>query len=92
MRREGEFFVGEKPATWVRDGAMKDRPLLVLAHGAGAPLTSPFMEFVSDELVKMGLTVARFHFPYMESIVRSGKRRPPDAKKTLLAAWREMSN
>ncbi len=45
---------------------------LVLAHGAGAGMTHPFMEAVAEGLAGRGITSLRFQFPYMES----GSRRP----------------
>jgi len=75
---------------WIRRGALDGRPLVVLAHGAGAPMTSPFMEHVTAALVERGLAVARFDFPYMERARLEGRRRPPDASAVLLATWRTM--
>jgi uncharacterized protein len=34
---------------------------LVLAHGAGAGMTHPFMEAVADGLSKRGVATLRFH-------------------------------
>ena len=39
---------------------------LVLAHGAGAPMDSPFMESLARELAGRGVRVARFELPYTE--------------------------
>ena len=89
-RAEGEFTVDGRPASWVRDGTMSGRPLVLLAHGAGAPLDSPFMVGTAAGLVSRGLCVARFNFPYMETRVREGSRRPPDRAPRLLDAWRRM--
>jgi predicted alpha/beta-hydrolase family hydrolase len=86
----GEFLVDGKRANWLRDGTVAGRPLVVLAHGAGAPLTSPFMEGVARGLVKRGMAGARFHFPYMEDFVQMGKRRPPNPQKLLLNTWESM--
>src|SRR5690606_18290536 len=76
--------------TWVRDGAIPKRPLVLLAHGAGAPYTSPFMVAVARGLAARGLCVVRFHFPYMEAAQRAGTTKPPDPEKRLLATWRAM--
>ena len=86
----GELEVGGKPFSWSRTGPLDGRPLVVLAHGAGAPQTHPFMEGVSAGLVDRGLTVARFHFPYMERRVREGRNLPPDRAPVLLDTWRAM--
>ncbi len=63
---------------------------LALAHGAGAPLDSPFMEEVADGLARRGVRVARFEFPYMAARRSDGRRRPPDREPRLLACWREV--
>ncbi len=60
--------------------------VVLLAHGAGAPLDSTFMRYVARDLCARGLTVMRFHYPYMERRVREGRTRPPDRKPVLEAA------
>ena len=50
---------------------------LVLAHGAGAPMTSPFLEMMTELLTERGLRVSRFEFAYMAQRRKGGKRRPP---------------
>ena len=54
---------------------------LVLAHGAGAPMDSPFMAAFAEGLGARGLRVARFEFPYMAARRREGRRKPPDREK-----------
>lgn len=76
--------------SWTRDGTLAGRPLVILAHGAGAPYTSPFMAAVARGLSARGLCVVRFHFPYMEAAQRAGTKRPPDPQRRLLATWRAM--
>ena len=67
----------------------RDAPVsLVLAHGAGASMDSPFMAHIADGLGTRGLTVARFEFPYMAARRRDGKKRPPDRAPVLLESWR----
>ncbi len=63
-----------------------DGPTLVLAHGAGAPMDSPFLNAMAAGLAAGGLRVARFEFPYMRRR-RSGERRPPDREPVLREAW-----
>lgn len=48
------------------DGPQDPGQLVVLAHGAGAPMDSDFMEFFARELVSSSRAVARFNFAYME--------------------------
>ncbi len=85
-----ELEVDGRLITWVRDGAIAKRPLVLLAHGAGAPYTSPFMHETAKRLAARGLCVVRFSFPYMEAAQRAGTTKPPDPQKRLLATWRAM--
>ena len=67
-----------------------DAPLtLALAHGAGAPMDSPFMQAVAEGVAAKGYRVARFEFPYMAKRRDDGRKRPPDRADILLAAWRD---
>ena len=56
------------------------RWLLLLAHGAGAGMTHPFMEKLSADLTALGMATFRYQFPYMEQ-----RRRVPDAPAVLIA-------
>jgi predicted alpha/beta-hydrolase family hydrolase len=63
----------------------KSKVVMVLAHGAGAPMSHPFMTKLSEELEGAGVATLRFNFPYMEQ----GKKRPDVpavAHKTISAA------
>jgi uncharacterized protein len=60
---------------------------LLLAHGAGAPMTSPFLEKITQLLVERGLRVSRFEFPYMAARRNDGKRRPPPRAEKLVDAY-----
>ncbi|MBX7198194.1 MAG: alpha/beta hydrolase [Rhodospirillaceae bacterium] len=60
---------------------------VVLAHGAGAPMDTPFMTFFAEGLAERGFGVGRFEFPYMAAR-RTGKRKPPDREPMLLDCWR----
>ncbi len=63
-------------------------PLTVLlAHGAGAGMESPFLADVATGLATAGLRVARFEFPYMAAR-RSGRRPGPDRLPVLLEHFR----
>lgn len=65
-------------------------PLFVFSHGAGAPLTSDFMEQVSIGLALQGIRVARFNFNYMQLRVDTGSRRPPERAPHLIAQFIEV--
>ena len=62
-------------------------PLLALAHGAGAPMDSPFMAAMAAGLAAQGLRVARFEFPYMRVRREAGNRPPPDPEARLRRSW-----
>ncbi len=60
---------------------------VVLAHGAGAPMDSPFMARVAQGLAASGLRVVRFEFPYMAKRRTEGTRRGPDRARVLQETW-----
>jgi len=72
------------------DGPENANCHLVLAHGAGAPMTSPFMETVTGLLVERGLRVSRFEFPYMAARRQGGKRRPPPKAELLTEYYQDV--
>jgi len=64
-------------------------PTVVLAHGAGAPMDSPYMNTVAAGLAARGIRVVRFEFPYMHAR-REGQRKPPDREPVLRHTWHEV--
>jgi predicted alpha/beta-hydrolase family hydrolase len=56
----------------------EEGPTLVLGHGAGAPMDSPFMDRFARGLGGAGLRVVRFEFPYMRERRETGARKPPN--------------
>ena len=65
---------------------------VLLAHGAGAGMDSPFMQAIAEGLANQGWRVIRFEFPYMSRRRSSGHRRPPDKPETLLNSFRNQVN
>ena len=63
---------------------------LVLAHGAGAPMDSPFMQRVAEGVAARGIRVVRFEFAYMARRRAGGGRGAPDRPAVLMARWREV--
>jgi predicted alpha/beta-hydrolase family hydrolase len=61
---------------------------ILLAHGAGAPMTSPFMEKMARLLAERGLAVSRFEFAYMAARREDGKRRPPPRAERLVEEYK----
>jgi len=64
-----------------------DGPTLALAHGAGAPMDSPFLATMASGLAARGLRVARFEFSYMRARREGGGRKAPDREPELRRAW-----
>jgi predicted alpha/beta-hydrolase family hydrolase len=62
---------------------------LLLAHGAGAPMDSPFMNQMAELLADRGVQVLRFEFPYMASRRLTGKRKPAVKAELLMPAYLE---
>ena len=75
-------------ADFLFDGPERAPLTLALAHGAGAPMDSPFMNAFAEGLGSRGLRVARFEFPYMAARRGDGRKRPPDGQAQLLESWR----
>ncbi len=59
---------------------------VLLAHGAGAPMDSSFMNAISSALAAEGLRVHRFEFGYMAAR-RSGQRKPPPKAESLTGEY-----
>src|SRR5262245_11325610 len=59
------------------------RACYILAHGAGAGMTHPFMTSIANGLAERSIATLRYQFPYMEQ----GSKRP-DAPKLAHAAVR----
>ncbi len=77
-------------AQFLNDGPKNARQTLVLAHGAGAAMDSPFMNRIAQGVGAGGIRVARFEFPYMAARRRTLKRSAPDRESVLRAAWLEV--
>src|ERR1051325_10291750 len=69
------------------------RACYVLAHGAGAGMTHPFMAAVAAGLFARGIATLRYQFPYMEA--RKKRAAPPalahaTVRAAVAAAAREL--
>lgn len=71
------------------DGPADAPASLLLAHGAGAPMDSPFMAAIATGLAERHWRVVRFEFPYMAQSRQSGQRRAPDRLPKLQEAFRQ---
>jgi uncharacterized protein len=66
-----------KPPSW--DG----KTAVVLGHGAGQGMASPFMTYFHEEIAGSGLLSVKFNFDYMEQ-----RRSAPDPQPKLQARYR----
>ena len=82
----GTAAAAAKPVTIVVDDANsvsgllqappKARACYVMAHGAGAGMTHPFMASFANDLAERDIATLRYQFPYMEH----GSKRPDSPK------------
>jgi predicted alpha/beta-hydrolase family hydrolase len=74
-----EFLeTGPAEATWS----------LLLAHGAGAGMETPFLSQMAELIAGRGIRVLRFEFGYMAARRAGGKRRPAPKAETLTPEYR----
>lgn len=64
--------------------------IFLMAHGAGRGMANPFMETIAKGLTQSGVRVVRFHFPYMERMVRTGEKVRPDGGRVLRQCFAEV--
>jgi predicted alpha/beta-hydrolase family hydrolase len=69
----------QKPDTW--DG----KTAIILGHGAGQGMNSPFMNYFHTELAGRGILSVKFNFDYMEE-----GRKAPDRQPKLQARYRDV--
>jgi len=73
---------------YLTDGPKAATLTLALAHGAGAPMDSDWMNMLAAAVAKKGFHVVRFEFPYMAERRETGKKRPPNPARILEETWR----
>lgn len=77
------------PPIFLTDGPA-DAPLVfVFAHGAGAPMDTPFMSDIAARIAATGIRVVRFEFPYMRRRRTDGKRPGPNTAAILQQSFRD---
>ena len=60
---------------FIVDKAEQPIARLLLAHGAGAPMASDYLQQLAQQLAAQGIEVWRFNFCYMAKTV-AGKKQP----------------
>jgi predicted alpha/beta-hydrolase family hydrolase len=85
MEAQRLFFdvAGSGPVSGLLLQPSAARACYVLAHGAGAGMTHPFLDAIAKGLARRGMATFRYQFPYME---KRGRR--PDPPKLAEAAVR----
>jgi len=71
---------------------MMQKQTLVLAHGAGAPMDSDWLNNITNKLELNNIEVIRFEFPYMEKRRITGKKSPPDKLPILVDKFNNIVN
>jgi uncharacterized protein len=77
--------VGDAVVEVLKPDSWNSHTAIVLAHGAGQGMNSPFMTFFHTELAKRNFLSVKFNFDYMEA-----KRRVPDPQPKLQARYRSV--
>jgi uncharacterized protein len=73
--------------TFLPFGPTDARSTLLLAHGAGAAMDSPFLNTVCAMLAEHGIATLRFEFGYMAARREGGKKRPPPKAELLMPEY-----
>src|SRR5437879_13512341 len=63
----------------------KGQTCLIIAHGAGGPMYSPFITYFHKGLAEKGYLAVKFNFPYMEA-----RRKIPDKREILETSYRQV--
>ncbi len=77
--------------SYLYDGPKTAPFVFAFAHGAGAPMDTPWMNTIARGLAAHGIRVVRFEFPYMAARRITKKRGgAPDRPPVLLETWRQV--
>ena len=71
------------------DGPEDAPATVLLAHGAGAAMDSPFMAAIASGLAESLWRVVRFEFPYMARMRETGRRQGPDRMPVMQVEFRQ---
>ncbi len=74
----------------VNSPEQEPKGIFLLAHGPSKGMASPFMETIAKGVVAAGVRVVRFHFPYMEDTLQTGKEKPVNQRRILKKCFSEV--
>lgn len=74
---------------FLHDGPEDAAACVLLAHGAGAPMDSRFMNDFAAALAERGLRVSRFEFAYMAGRRTDAGRKPPPRAERVMGEYVE---
>src|SRR5437667_4346475 len=63
----------------------ESKTCLIIAHGAGGPMYSPFITYFHKGRAEKGYLTVKFNFPYMEA-----RRKIPDKREILETSYRKV--
>src|SRR6185312_16709143 len=69
-------------------GPAKPRARFLCAHGAGAGMSTAFMEAIASLLADRDIATHRFEFAYMAARRQRGSRTPPPRAERLIDEYR----
>lgn len=75
---------------FLTDGPPTAARTLILAHGAGGAMDTPWMTNMARAIAAKHIRVLRFEFPYMAARREGKKSGAPDREPVLLEAWRKV--
>jgi predicted alpha/beta-hydrolase family hydrolase len=75
---------------FLTDGPSNAKRTLILAHGAGGAMDTPWMTNMARAIAAHKIRVLRFEFPYMAARREGKKSGAPDREPVLLDAWRNV--
>jgi uncharacterized protein len=78
------------PAMFLTDGPPRAKQTLILAHGAGGAMDTPWLTSMARAIAAHDIRVLRFEFPYMAARREGKKSGAPDREPVLLDAWRKV--
>lgn len=76
------------PAFRIDRGSAAADTRVILAHGAGAGISSPFLEAMAELLEERDLALTLFEFGYMAGRRDGGPKRPPPRAEALVDEYR----